>query len=243
MMTVHEVSRMAGISIRTLHYYDEIGLLSPTQTTDAGYRLYDDDALERLQLIMLFRELEFPLRDIAAILDASSFDRNRALDQQIRLLEMKKEHLQNLIDLARGIKGVGVKSIMGFKAFDAQKIDEYAAQVKASWGQTKEYREYAQKSKGRNAEAEKTLGVQLMAIFAEIGRIRTGDPAGEQAQALVGKLQEYISANYYQCTDQILLCLGQMYAGGGEMTENIDAAGGEGTARFACEAIQAYVNC
>lgn len=86
MKTVNQVSKLTGVSIRTLHYYDEIGLLHPSAVTEAGYRLYDDTALERLQHIMLFRELEFPLKDIKDILNSSHFDRNKALEQQIELL-------------------------------------------------------------------------------------------------------------------------------------------------------------
>ena len=104
MMTVHEVSGLTGVSIRTLQYYDRIGLLHPAEYTDAGYRLYNDAALETLQQILLFRELEFPLKDIQRIIQSPSFDRQKALDQQITLLELKKEHLDNLISLAREIK-------------------------------------------------------------------------------------------------------------------------------------------
>ena len=104
MKTVNEVSKLSGISVRTLHHYDEIGLLKPTSVTEAGYRLYDDTAMERLQHILLFRELQFPLRDIKEILDSPDFDRNKALEQQIELLAMKKEHLENLILFARGWK-------------------------------------------------------------------------------------------------------------------------------------------
>ena len=86
MMTVNEVSKLAGVSIRTLQYYDKIGLLHPTGYTDAGYRLYDDADLERLQHILLFRELEFPLKDIKAIINSPDFDRSKALEQQIELL-------------------------------------------------------------------------------------------------------------------------------------------------------------
>ena len=86
MMTVNEVSKLTGVSVRTLHYYDEIGLLSPSEVTESGYRLYDEEAMERLQLILLFRELEFPLKDISGIINSSDFDRNRALEQQIELL-------------------------------------------------------------------------------------------------------------------------------------------------------------
>lgn len=111
MRTVNGVSKMTGVSIRTLHYYDQIGLLSSTSITEAGYRLYDDTALERLQHIMLFWELLFPLKDIGDILNASNFGRNRALEQQIQLLTLKKEYIENLITFARGILGIGVKNM------------------------------------------------------------------------------------------------------------------------------------
>lgn len=124
MMTVHEVSKLAGVSIRTLQYYDKIGLLHPTGYTDAGYRLYDDADLERLQHILLFRELEFPLKDIKAIINSPDFDRSKALEQQIELLRLKKEHIENLMNFALGIKLLGVKH-MDFKAFDRSKLDEY----------------------------------------------------------------------------------------------------------------------
>ena len=96
MKTVKEVSRITGVSVRTLHHYDAIGLLKPTQITEAGYRLYDDTALERMQQILLFRELEFSLKEISEMIDAPDFDKNKALDQQIELLLMKKEHLEHL---------------------------------------------------------------------------------------------------------------------------------------------------
>ena len=239
MMTVHEVSRISGVSIRALHHYDKIGLLPATDVTAAGYRLYDDTALERLQCILLFRELEFPLKDIRDIMDSSSFDRNKALDQQIRLLELKKEHLDNLITLARGIKKIGVKP-MSFETFDTKKIDEYAAQAKASWGTTEEYHEFEEKSKGRTKEEQQKLNVEMMEIFAEFGKIRDQAPDSAAALELARKLQEHITENYYTCSDEILLSLGTMYAAGGEFTENIDKVGGERTAVFACRAIEAY---
>ena len=121
MMTVHEVSKISGVSIRALHHYDKIGLLPATKVTDVGYRLYDDTVLERLQHILLFKELEFSLKEIKNILDSPDFDRSKALEQQIHLLELRKEHLQNLIDLAWGIKAIGVKK-MSFEAFDTKKI-------------------------------------------------------------------------------------------------------------------------
>ena len=239
MMTVHEVSRLTGVSIRTLQYYDRIGLLPPAEYTESGYRLYDDGSLERLQQILLFRELEFPLKDIRDIVSRPDFDREKALEQQIELLTLKKEHIENLIDLARGIKMMGVKPLK-FDAFDTKKLDEYAAQAKSSWGTTDAYREYEQKTEGRSDEENRLLGGQMMDIFAEFGKIRVEDPASDAAQALVRKLQGFISEHYYTCTKDILRGLGQMYAGGGEMTANIDRCGGEGAAAFAAAAIEEY---
>lgn len=242
MRTVHEVSKLAGVSIRTLQYYDRIGLLRPAGHTEAGYRLYDDTDLARLQQILLFRELEFPLRDIKKIMESPDFESGRALDQQIALLKLKKEHIENLIEFARGIKMLGVNYLMNFEAFDKSKLEEYAAQAKASWGDTPQYREFEERRKDGTAEEEKKLGVQLMAIFKEFGELREQDPASGKAQALVEKLQAYISEHFYTCTKQVLSGLGKMYAGGGDFTKNIDEAGGPGTAEFADRAIQIYCN-
>ena len=99
MKTVHEVSKLTGVSIRTLHHYDKIGLLSPATRTEAGYRLYNEGDLARLQQILLFRELEFPLKEIRRIIDAPDFDQARALEQQIELLRLRREHIDNLIGM------------------------------------------------------------------------------------------------------------------------------------------------
>ncbi len=239
MMTVKEVSKLAGVSIRTLQYYDKIGLLKATAYTEAGYRLYDDAALERLQQILLFRVLEFPLKDIQHILSSPNFDRNMALQQQIELLELKKEHIENLITFARGIKLIGGK-YMDFSAFDSKKLDDYARQAKESWGQTPAYQEFEEKSKNRTSETESHIAQELMAIFAQMGKIKDTAPDSKEAQDLVKKLQSYITEHYYNCTSQILSGLGQMYAAGGEFTQNIDCVGGNGTAVFARDAIAHY---
>lgn len=240
MMTVNEVSKLAGVSARTLQYYDKIGLLQPTKYTRAGYRLYDDAALEKLQQILLFRELEFPLKEIKKIISSPDFDRNKALEQQIDLLTLKKEHLENLISFARGIKLIGVKT-MDFSAFDRSKLDAYAEEAKARWGNTDAYQEFEEKRKGRSAKEEEALAGGMMALFEEFGRIRgCCDASSLEAQALVGRLQSYITENFYHCTKEILSGLGKMYASDGEFADNIDKAGGEGTAKFAADAISIY---
>ncbi len=239
-MTVHEVSKLSGVSIRTLQYYDSIGLLKPSDYTESGYKLYDDAALERLQMILLFRELEFPLKDIGKIIDSPQFDKRKALEQQIELLTLKKEHIENLLNLARGIKEIGVNNIMDFTAFDTKKIDEYAAQAKESWGDTDAYKEYEKKSEGRTAEDNANIVKDMMMIFTEFGGMKEQDPASDMVQKQVKKLQDFITDKMYNCTKEILSGLGKAYSAPGEMNANIDRAGGDGTGEFVDRAIQIY---
>ena len=134
---------------------------------------------------------------------------------------------------------IGVKEL-SFEAFDTRKIDEYAAKAKASWGTTDAYKEYELKSTGRSKEKQQKINIEMMHIFAEFGRIKEQSPDGKEATGLAKKLQDFITDNFYTCTNEILQGLGKMYAGGGDFTANIDKAGGEGTAEFANKAIQAY---
>ena len=239
MKTVKEVSRLAGVSVRTLHHYDAIGLLRPTRVTEAGYRLYDDTALRRLQTILMFRELQFPLMEIKDIMDSPGFDPVAALKQQIKLLELQRDHLNALIAHARRIQENGEMD-MKFESFDKSRMDEYASQAKAKWGKTDAYQEFEQKTKGQTPEEMKSTGDALMDIFVELGTIRHASPDSVGAQALIAKLQAFITEHYYTCTPQILRGLGQMYIAGDSMTESIDKAGGEGTAEFTNKAIEIY---
>lgn len=239
MMTVKEVSELTGVSVRTLQYYDRIGLLTPAAHTGAGYRLYDEAALETLRQILLYRELQFPLKEIRRILHSPDFDRNKALRQQIELLTMRREHLENLILLAKGIAETGGRN-MDFSAFDTSRLDEYSARARAQWGKTDEYREYAERSKDWTAEDTRAITDDFMQLFAAFGQMKENDPASDDAQKQVQKLRDYISGHFYTCSVKILSSLGQMYAGGGEFTENIDRVGSAGTAGFAAAAIAVY---
>ena len=239
MMTVNEVSKLTGVSIRTLQYYDKIGLLKPTKYTESGYRLYDDIALEKLQQILLFRELEFSLKEIKEIISKKDFDKNKALEQQITLLTLKKERLENLISFARGIQFIGVKA-MNFSAFDTSKIDEYTKRAKEQWGNSQEYFEFQQKSKNQTKEEQNEIIQNFMQIFVEFGALKNMLPDSAKVQNQVQKLQDYISEHFYKCSDEILSNLGQMYAGNSEFTINIDHAGGVGTATFVSKAICIY---
>ena len=130
---------------------------------------------------------------------------------------------------------------MSFKAFDNSKLEAYAAEAKERWGKTEAYKEYEEKSKGQSQARQRDAGEGLMEIFRELGQIRHLPPEDAQAQALVAKLQAYITEHFYTCTPQILKGLGMLYIAGDAMTDNINAAGGEGTADFAHKAIEAYV--
>lgn len=241
MMTVHEVSELAHVSVRTLHHYDDIGLLKPSARSEAGYRLYDDADLQRLQQILLFRELEFPLADIRRILESPDFDQSRALEQQIELLELRREHIDNLITLAKAMKEMGVRA-MSFKPFDTSKLDERMEEARRAWGQTPQWAEYERKWAGKSAQDEAAMGERLMALFVPFGRMAAdgADPACDEAQVQVKLVQDFITENAYTCTNEVLAGLGMMYGAGGDFTRNIDAAAGDGAAAFAAEAIRVY---
>ncbi|MBO5140303.1 MAG: MerR family transcriptional regulator [Peptococcaceae bacterium] len=237
MKTVKEVSNLTGISVRTLHHYDAIGLLKPTELTEAGYRLYDDTALERLQIILLFRELQFPLKDIKAMLDSPTFNTAEALSQQIALLELEYKRLGELIIHARNLQQKeGL--FMNFEPFNTQQLDAYKTEAKAKWGDTVAYAEYAQKeAKGKDFNS---IAAQMMQVFAELGTLRHLPPDDDTVQQKIAALQQFITDNFYTCTKEILYGLGQMYTADERFTQNIDKAGGEGTAQFASEAIKVY---
>ena len=168
MKTVKQVSILTGVSVRTLHHYDEIGLLKPAKVTEAGYRLYDDASLCRLHSILLLRQLQFSLNQIKEILDAPGFDPMEALSQQIELLELQKKHLEDLISHARKIQKTGVIP-MDFSSFDTEKIDRYAREAKEKWGKTEAYKEFESKTAGKDMAS---AGDALMDIFREFGEIR-----------------------------------------------------------------------
>lgn len=238
MLTVHEVSALTGASIRALHHYDAIGLLKPTVVTEAGYRLYDERALMRLQEILLLRELEFPLRDIARILDSPGFDRRAALCDQLTLLRLRCERLTRLISLTENLINGG--NTMDFSAFDDSKEREYAAEARKRWGNTAAWKEYEAKEGARTNDERRSAEDGLTDIFKGFGGLRALAPDDPAVKAQVKKLQAHITANWYECTDEILSGLGRMYVTDPRFKENIDRAGGDGTAEFAARAIEAY---
>ena len=235
-MKIGEVAKLTGVTVRTLHYYDEIGLLRPGSTTEAGYRVYSDADLATLQQILFFRELDFPLEDIRCILQNPQYDRADALRRQRTLLLQKRARLDGLISLVdKTLKG---ETDMSFTQFDNTEIEntkkQYAAEAKARWGQTDAYKEYTAKPDTDSAATTAAFD----ALLEEFAQHRTLAPDSEAAQQLVAKLQAFITAHYYTCTDAILAGLGQMYVADERFTRNIDRHGA-GTAAFMSAAIAA----
>ena len=236
MMTIGEVANLTGVTIRTLRHYDRIGLLRPAQVTEAGYRLYNDAALQRLHTILLFRELEFPLESIRRMLDTPGFDWQSALEMQRTLLMMKRGHIDRLITLTQTIHEKGMTH-MDFTAFDKHEAEDYARQAEAAWGQTAAWQEYAVRQQKRAPGDNERAGQEMMAMIGQFGRSRPARPDSPEAQAFVSRLQAFITEHFYTCTDDALLGLADMYETD-SFRRSMDKAGGEGTASFLAAAIR-----
>ena len=240
-MNISRVAKLTGVTVRTLHYYDEIGLLKPSQVTEAGYRVYDDADLEVLQQILFFRELDFSLEDIRKIMQNPAYEKESALRKQRELLEQKRSRLDSLISLVdKTLKG---ERDMSFRQFDTTEIEaakkKYAEEAKRRWGDTAAYVEYEKRTSRAGDAQQKMLDDEGAMLLREFGRNRSLAPDSPEAQALVKKWQDYITAHFYTCTKEILSCLGQMYVGDERFTQHIDGYG-EGTAAFMSAAIEAY---
>ena len=240
-MQIKEFAKLTGVTVRALHYYDEIGLLKPSSVDEQnGYRFYDENCLERMQEILFYRELDFPLKEIRTILSSPEYDKNAALKGQKRLLMLKKERLERLISaLDDAMKGEKITmNAFDNSEFEAQR-EKYAAEAKEKWGETSAYKEFAEKNYTKEQQTEAFSGME--SLMSEFAKCKNGGalPDGEKAQALVKKWQNFITDNFYTCTKEILSGLGEMYAADGRFAANIDKHG-VGTAEFMRKAIRAY---
>ena len=237
-MQIKEFADFTGVSVRTLHYYDEIGLLHPADVDRiTGYRFYDENSLLRMQEILFYRELDFPLKSIGEILSSPNYDKNKALNQQKHLLILKKERLERLISAIDGaVKGENI-----MKAFDNSGFEKYKTEVKEKWGNTDSYKEYAEKTKDYSNDKWNNLTEEMNEIFSGFSLCMKngGSPDSIEVQDLVKELQNHITENYYLCTKEILAGLGQMYVFDERFKNNIDKQGDD-TADFVCEAIEVY---
>jgi len=240
-LSIGSLSKLSGVSIRALHHYDQIGLLQPSEVAESGYRYYDDAAIERLWQILFYRELDFPLAEIGEILDSPSFDRNRALTEHRNLLTQKRERLDRLIELvSNAMKG---EQNMEFKPFDTSEIDalreQYAEEAKARWGNTDAYRESTKRAAQWTEADKKRMEAESGEIFSGFAALVGTDPADARVQELVARWKAFISQSYYNCTNEILAGLGQMYIADERFMKNIDKFG-TGTAKLMSDAIAVY---
>jgi len=240
-MQIKEFAELTGVSVRTLHYYDETGLLKPAFVDkQTGYRHYDEVSLLRMQEILFYRELDFPLKAIGEMLSAEGHDRQKALSDQKHLLTLKKQRLERLIEAVdSAMKGEPIMN-----AFDNREYDQYKDEAKQRWGETTAYKEYDKKNKGRSKESHHAIFDGMNDILRAFAlRMMDGaSPDSDAAQALVKKLQAHITENFYTCTMPILAGLGQMYVADERFKANIDKHA-EGTAAFISEAIEIFCRC
>lgn len=237
-LKIKDFATLTGVSARTLHYYDEIGLLRPSEVDkETGYRFYDETSLLRMQEILFYRELDFSLKSISEILSSPGYDKNKALDEQKNLLILKKERLERLISAIDSAK----KGESVMTAFDNSDYEKYKTEAAEKWGTTEAYKEYSEKSSGYSKNDFDSATEGLNMIFTEFSAIMNNGclPESESAQTLVKKLQQFITDNFYTCTKEILAGLGQMYVLDERFRNNIDK-NADGTAEFASKAIEIY---
>lgn len=237
MITISELSRISGLSLRTLRYYDQINLLKPSAATEAGYRLYSDADLQRLHTIMIFRELQFPLAEIRRMLDTPGFDPLQALETQIELLTLQREHIDNLLLLAKGLKLKGLNHLhadeRSFAVFDRHQFDACVAQIKTCVHQTCT-------ADPPRVEDSAVCEDEITAFISRLGVLKHLPPSAPEVQALVQQLADFMHANTIPCTPSHLQSLADMADGGGDFTRLIDQTGGEGTASLLAQALRCF---
>lgn len=238
-MKINEASKLTGLSIKTLHHFDNIRLLSPKRSS-SGYREYTEDDIAKLQTILFFRELDFPLKEIANILKDKNFDLQEALKDQIKLLEIKQKRINSIIELAK--KNLGDNKMENnFKPFNNKEFEKYEKEVKEKWGNTDAYKESHDMLKNQSKETIQKDGDLMMDIFRKFGLVKD-NKIDTEALNLVKELQDFITNHYYKCDNQTLVGLGEMYVADERFKNNIDKKGGTGTAEFVNSCIKTYVN-
>ncbi|WP_455675526.1 MerR family transcriptional regulator [Pradoshia sp.] len=248
MYRIKELADMSGISIRTLHYYDEIDLLKPSQLEDNGYRLYHEQDAVRLQQILFLKELDFPLSAIKRILDDPHFNEEEALSMHRKILIEKRDRLmriiQSLDETIEAIKGgKEMDSNKRLKPFDRSKLDQfqkqYEQEVKEKYGQTKAYEQSAKKQKSYKDDDLAMIEQERIAIFEKIAAVMDRNPEEEIVQELIHEWRMHITRYHYDCTIEILRGLGDMYTADERFKENLDQIK-NGLADYMSEAIRVY---
>jgi DNA-binding transcriptional MerR regulator len=240
-LTVKEVSTLTGISVRTLHYYHQEGILIPNEITEKKYRYYDEKNLQELQNILFFRELDFSIEEIKRILSDPDYNEKDSFKKQRHLLMLKRNRLDDLIALLdQKLKG---ENTMNFKAFDLNEIEDnkkkYEQETRERWGNTDAYAQSKKKTRGYTKTDWENIHNETEAIYAGFVHNMDKDPADPAVQELVVDWQNLITRHYYDCTKEILSGLGQMYVGDERFQTNIDEHA-PGLAQFMSDAIAIY---
>ena len=236
MITVNKVAKLAGISVRTLHYYDEIGLLTPTNKTNSKYRLYNEMDLEKLWQILFFKELDFPLSQIKEILNNPKFDKNQALENHKKLLLEKRNRIDKIITsidktIMKGFETNMIKTFSNenYEKYKEEAIQKYGDTAKQSYNRTSKY----------SKEQWKLIQEEATNIYTELGENMDKGPTDEKVQQLIAQWKNHITKYYYDCTLEIFKGLGQLYVEDERFTKNINKTK-EGLASFIKEAIDYY---
>jgi len=242
-LKVKEVAELVGISVRTLHHYDEIGLLVPDETTESGYRLYSEDNLAMLQQILFFRELGFPLKQIKDMIESPSFDREEALALHRKMLLAKREQLDRMIETIdktmRHAKGeIEMTNKEKFVGFDFSH-NPYEQEARERWG-NRAVDEANAKVGRMSKEEQQALGDRMNAIYRNLASLRHLPPDSVEAQAGIQAWYEFLQTMGHY-TLEAFKGLGQMYVDDERFTRNIDKFG-EGLAAFMRDAMAIYAD-
>lgn len=241
MLTIKEVSKLCGVTTRTLHYYDEIGIFKPSVINESGYRLYSENSLIKLQEILFFKELDFSLKEIKNIIEDPSYDRKYALNMQKEILIKKKNRIEDLIKLID--KNINNDVILGLEKFKEEEIKlmeaNYKKEVKERWGNTLEYKEF--KEKGYSNNDNERFKEEIDGIFRRFKDVVKFGEESKEAQELVKVWHDYINNNFYTCSKEVLSNLGDMYIYDERFKNNIDKDY-EGLSEFINKAIKVYCN-
>ena len=240
--SISEMAKLSGVSVRTLHYYDEMGLLVPSEViSETGYRYYDEESLIKLQQILFYRELDFPLKEIVKIMNTPNYDKEEALAKQRELLKLKRKRLDKLIELLN--ENLEGDAKMSFEEFDTIEIEKakakYAKEVENRWGGTDVYAQSQKKTGGYNKADWKRVNDQMDELLKKFAEHLGDKPESDEVQKLVGEWQQHITDSYYNCTKEILVGLGQMYVADERFTKNMDKFA-DGTTKLMSEAIAVY---
>ena len=244
-LTVGALARMAGVTVRTLHHYDEIGLVVPSGRTAAGYRTYERAEVERLQEVLFFRELGFALDEIKQIVSRPSYTRTTALERQRELLEARVEQLLAMVDAVdRAVRAERTGTTMTneemlevFGDFDPA---EYEEEAKERWGDSDAYQQSVARTARYTKQDWEIIKAENEAIYERfLDLMAAGEAAGGGAAMDVAEEHRaHITKWYYDCSKTIHAGLGQMYVTDARFKENIDKAG-EGLAEYMAAAIAA----